>query len=98
MNLLLIFQAAASAQRLGGSEFLHKLFKNRASVSHSLPSLPDVSPAGFQSQTLRELVFPVQVPQAGEPKVGLGPLTPQRRTPRWSSLPLLWVAVPGCGI
>ena len=46
------------------------------SVSYSLLALPNVSPANFQSQTLWGLIFSVQNPHAGEPDVGLGPLTP----------------------
>ena len=42
---------AASVLGLGASEFLHANFKSKFIISYSTPGLPDVSPAGFQSQT-----------------------------------------------
>ena len=45
-------------------------------ISHSPLALLKASPAGHQSQTLWGFVFPVQDPWAGDPNVGLGPLTP----------------------
>ena len=57
------------------SEFLFKSFKSGVSSLSYSPWAPrDVSPADFQSQFLWALSFPVQVPQAGKPDVGPGPL------------------------
>lgn len=51
-------------------------FKSGVLVTYSPPALLDVSPFGFQSQTLWGLIFPVQIPWSGEPPV-------------WDSDPLL---------
>ena len=57
----------------GVSEFLHESFKSGvSSLSYSSWAPPDVSPAGFQSQLLWVLSFPVQAPQAGDPDMGPG--------------------------
>ena len=57
------------------SEFLFKSFKSGVSSLSYSPWAPrDGSPADFQSQFLWALSFPVQVPQAGKPDVGPGPL------------------------
>lgn len=53
---------------------MHTPFKSKVSVSPSLPVLPGISPTGFQSKALEGLVFPVQVPRAGEPDVMRGKL------------------------
>lgn len=42
-------------------------------VSYSCLALLDIKTTGFQSQILWEIIFPVQVTQAGEPDVGLSP-------------------------
>ena len=58
-------------------------------------SSPEISPAGFQSQTFWGFIFPVQDPQAGGPSVELRPLAPWGE-PLWlwySSC--LWFADPG---
>ena len=60
------------------SEFVHKPFKSRVSVSHSPLALLDVSLTGYQRQTSRGLVFLVQVPQTGDFDVGLRPLTSEQ--------------------
>ena len=68
----------------GVSEFLHESFKSGvSSLSYSSWAPPDVSPAGFQSQLLWVLSFPVQAPQAGDPTKGL-------RIPRESDLEGQW--------
>ena len=59
------------------SEFACEPFKSRVLVPHSPLALLDVSPAGFQSQILWELVYLVKVPKAEVPNVGLRPLTPE---------------------
>ena len=79
MTLLFVwpgaFQAAAFVMDFGVSEFLHESLKSGvSSLSYSSWAPPDVSPAGFQSQLLWALSFPVQAPQAGEPEMGPGPL------------------------
>lgn len=56
--------------------------RGRVSVSPSPSTLPDLSPAGFQSQALCRLVFLLQVPWAGEPSVVLKSLTPQGGPPQ----------------
>ena len=67
------FQTAASV--LGfWSEFVHMPFKSRVSFSYSPLALSEVSPTGCQSQMLWWLIFPLQVPQAGEPDFGLRPM------------------------
>ena len=69
------FQAAASVMDFEVSEFLFKSFKRGVSSLSYSPWAPrDGSPADFQSQFLWALSFPVQVPQAGKPDVGPGPL------------------------
>ena len=89
------FQAAASALGLRESKFVCNPLKNRVSVSHTPPALPDISPTGFQTQILWVFIFPVQVSQAGEPDVELRPLAPQWG-PLWLWYPsCLWVAKPG---
>lgn len=56
---------------------MHKPFKSGVSVSHSLPTVSDVSPGHFQSQILWGLVCLVQAPRAGESDLEFVPLTTQ---------------------
>ena len=70
------FQTTASALGPRAYEILCAPFKSGISISHIPLGLLKVSPAGLQSQKFWGLVFPVQDSQAGEPNVGLGPLTP----------------------
>lgn len=55
-------------------------FKSGASISHSPQALSKVSPADLQRQTFWGLVFPEEGPQAGEPHVGLRPLSSMEGT------------------
>lgn len=52
------------------SKSVHTHYKSTVSVFYSLPTPLDVSPAGFQNQ-LRGPIFPVLVPRARVPSVGL---------------------------
>lgn len=71
---------------------LHTPFMSKVSVSPSLPVLPGISPTGFQSKALEGLVFPVQVPRAGEPDVMRGKLM------RWVDPLLLRAEAHGCDV
>ena len=51
-------------------------FKSGVSISHSPLARLEGSPARLQSQMFFGLDFLVQGPQAGEPDMGLRPLTP----------------------
>ena len=57
-------------------EILCALFKSEVSIFSSPLGFLKVSPADLQSQMLWGFIFPVLVPQAEEPNVGLRPLTP----------------------
>ena len=57
-------------------EILCAPFKSEVSISSNSLGLSKVSPTGLQSQMLWGLIFLVQNPQAGEPDMGLSPLTP----------------------
>ena len=58
------------------NEILCVLFKSEISISPNPLGLPKVSVTGLLSQMLWALIFPVQDCYAGEPEVGLRPLTP----------------------
>ena len=60
---------------LGDSMFVHTPFKSGVLGFYSPLPLPAVSPTGFQSHVFWVLVFPVKVPWAGAPDVGLEILT-----------------------
>ena len=82
----------------GVREVLCASFKSGVCVSHSPLALLEVSLGGLQSQTFWGLVFPGQDPQAGEPDVGLGPLTPRGEPLQLSFSSCLWVAYLGRGV
>lgn len=68
------FETAASVMGLGVGDIVCLPFKSGVSVSYILLSLPEFSPADFQSQRLWGLFFPVQ---QGVLDVELDPLIPQ---------------------
>ena len=61
----------ASVPRLKASEVSQVPLKSTASVLYSPLAVLNISPTGFQRQTLAGLVFAVQDPQAGGPDVRL---------------------------
>lgn len=75
--------AAISLCKVGFSVFCHPL------------ALPDISAASFQSQTLRGLVFLVQVPWIVEPDVGFRALTRLGGPPQLWYPSCLWVTALG---
>ena len=70
----------ASVLALRAGVIVHMPSKSSVSVSYCPLTLLDIHPVGFQSQTLGELVFLVQVPWHMETHVGLRPLLPQGRS------------------
>lgn len=62
------FQIASSVLGLEASELKLQPFNCGVSVNYSTLAFLAVSPAGFQSQVLWELLFLVQVSWVGEPK------------------------------
>ena len=70
------YQITASALGSKACEILCAPFKSGISISYSLLALLNVSPTDLQSQMFWGLVFLVQDSWAGEPDMGLRPLTP----------------------
>ena len=75
-------------------EFVQKSFKWNLTFPQPSGSL-DVSPSGFQDETLWRLIFLLQVPQVGEFDIRLGPLIPQGGTPWLWYLFSLWITATG---
>ena len=97
-NSLGTLQTAGSALGLEASESACGPFKSSIPAPYSPLDFLDVSPIGCQSQTLRGLVSPVQVPGVGVPDEGHKPLTPQRDASDLWDPSLLWVTMLGVGL
>ena len=74
------YQITASALGPGAGEVLCALLESGVTISLSPLGLLKVSPTGLQSQMLWGLIFPVLDSWAGEPNMGLRPLTPLGET------------------
>ena len=74
------FQITASVLGFRTCEIMHTPIKSKVSVSCNSLAFLHTSPAGFQSQIFRGLIFPVQDPWAGKPSVGPQTSCSLRRT------------------